>query len=88
MSDGAATGTTITCQELVEVVTEYLEGVLDARATTEIEAHLALCDGCDEYVAQIRETIDLLRQMPVGGLSDSARAEILTAFREARGASR
>jgi anti-sigma factor RsiW len=86
MSDGGAAGTTITCQELVETVTEYLEGVVDQHGVEEIEAHLALCDGCEEYVAQIRQTMRMLRRMPVRGLSESVRADILAAFRTTQAA--
>jgi anti-sigma factor RsiW len=82
VSDGGTAGMTVTCQQLVELVTEYLEGVLDAGTAAEIEGHLALCQGCEEYVAQIRQTVRMLSQMPVGSLSDSARADIMAAFRE------
>jgi len=46
-------GLAVHCQEIVELVTDYLEGVLDPKMTAEVEAHLELCDGCDIYVEQI-----------------------------------
>ena len=45
-------GMTVHCQEIVELVTDYLEGKLDPDMTAEVEAHLQLCDGCDIYVEQ------------------------------------
>jgi hypothetical protein len=43
-------GMTVHCQEIVDLVTDYLAGVLDPDITAEVEAHLELCDGCDIYV--------------------------------------
>jgi anti-sigma factor RsiW len=49
----------ISCRELVELVTAYLDGALSAEETARVEAHLALCDPCVEYVEQIRATARL-----------------------------
>lgn len=46
------------CIELVELVTEYLEGQLDEHDRAEFERHLSVCVGCEVYVEQMRETID------------------------------
>jgi anti-sigma factor RsiW len=78
-------GLTVHCQEIVELVTDYLEGVLDADMTAEVEAHLGLCDGCDIYVAQMRSTIRALGRVPVDTLSEAAQAELVRAFRDLRG---
>ena len=75
-------GTTVTCAELVELVTDYLEGVLDEEMSEEIEAHLALCPGCAVYLEQMRTTIDLLGHVPVSSLSAPARDELMAAFRD------
>jgi anti-sigma factor RsiW len=72
------------CVEFVEVVTDYLEGAMDARDRARLEAHLLACDGCTRYLAQIRTTIELtgrLRTDDVDALGPDARAELLTAFR-------
>ena len=45
------------CVELVELVTDYLEGALSAEDVARVEHHLADCDGCEAYVAQMRLTI-------------------------------
>lgn len=63
------------CQELVEVATDWLEGVLGSDGRRRVEAHLALCDGCDEYVAQLRATI--------GALGDLQEPPPTTATRDA-----
>jgi anti-sigma factor RsiW len=78
-------GLTITCQEVVELVTDYLEGKLGPELTAEVEAHLGLCEGCDIYVEQMRATIRRLGTMPVATLSESAQTELVQAFRDLRG---
>ena len=82
MTDPAAPGTTITCQEVVELVTNYLEEQLDPATRAEIEAHLDLCEGCATYLDQMRQTIRELGRVPVEGLSDRARRDLLAAFRD------
>jgi anti-sigma factor RsiW len=46
-----------TCQELVEVVTDYLEGALTPAEAAQFEQHIALCAPCHDFVEQIRQTI-------------------------------
>ena len=77
----AAPGMAITCQEVVELITDYLEGQLDDETRTEMEAHLALCPGCDTYLAQMRRTIEELGHVPVDTLSAQAQADLLATFR-------
>lgn len=81
MTEADAPGMTISCQEVVEIVTDYLEGQLDDATRTELEAHLALCPGCDEYLAQMRTTLDALGHVPVESLSETARNDLLSSFR-------
>ncbi len=50
----------LSCREIVELVTDYLEGDLDADTATALETHLELCPGCARYVEQIRETVATL----------------------------
>jgi anti-sigma factor RsiW len=78
-------GVTVHCQEIVELVTDYLEGELDADMTAEVEAHLGLCDGCNIYVEQMRSTIRALGRVPVETLSEAAQTELVRAFRDLRG---
>jgi len=77
-------GLTIICAEVVELVTDYLEGVLDEEMTAEVEAHLALCEGCAAYLDQMRTTIRLLGHVPVDSLSPGTRDGLLAAFRDLR----
>jgi anti-sigma factor RsiW len=81
----AAPGLTISCQEVVELVTDYLEGVLDSDTAAEVEAHLGLCDGCNIYVQQMRGTIRALGRVPVDSLSEEAQADLVRAFRDLQG---
>lgn len=70
----------LTCQDLVELVTEYLEATLPHAERTRFEEHLATCPGCRTYLEQMRQTIDLLN-----GHADKTTLppEILRAFSEA-----
>ncbi len=72
------------CREIVELVSEYLEGDLDAEAASALEAHLDGCPGCDLYVHQIRETISTLGDVSSADLSADTRAGLLEAFRTFR----
>ncbi len=71
----------IACSEFVEIITDYLEGVLDPAMVSAVEAHLKLCDGCDEYLAQMRTTIKLLGRVPLNTLSIQAKTDLIAAFR-------
>ena len=52
------------CKELVELITEYLEGALSEVDEARFEQHLAGCDACTTYLEQMRETISALGQIP------------------------
>ena len=49
----------LTCQELVEIVTDYLEGAMPSEDRLRFEEHLVGCPGCTAYVEQMRETVRL-----------------------------
>ena len=74
--------TDLTCQEFVELVTDYLEGALGEDAATRFEQHLAVCPGCETYVAQMKETASRLGTIPVETLSAEMRSRLLAAFRD------
>jgi anti-sigma factor RsiW len=74
----------LTCQEVVEVVTDYLEGALTAEQVAAFEAHLTLCDGCKYYVEQMRITIDTVGRIEESDLPAELRANLLEAFRHLR----
>jgi anti-sigma factor RsiW len=72
---------TISCQELVELVTDYLEGRLSWSDRRRVENHLAGCEGCTRYLAQMRVTIATTGQLREEDLSDEAKTALLDAFR-------
>jgi anti-sigma factor RsiW len=74
----------LTCKELVELVTDYVEGLLAPAERARFEAHLATCSGCRAYLEQMRQTIALLGSLPEASLSDEARIELLMLFRHWR----
>ena len=69
------------CQELVELVTDYLEGALTPADLRRFEEHIALCDVCTEYLRQLRETIRIVGAITPEDLSPGAEAELLSVFR-------
>jgi anti-sigma factor RsiW len=76
----------MSCRELVEVVTDFLEGRLPDPDRVRLEAHLAECPYCEEYIAQMRETIEALGELPrAESLDPRTERELLEAFRGWRG---
>jgi hypothetical protein len=84
VTDAAELGMTIACREVVGLVTDYLEGQLDAATRVEFEAHLKLCAGCALYLDQMRTTLFTIGQIPVETLSNQAKQSLVTAFRGIR----
>lgn len=74
----------LNCDEFVELVTEYLEGTLDASALDRFVGHLAACDGCERYLDQIRRTVASLAGQRAEALPADARAALIAAFRAHR----
>jgi anti-sigma factor RsiW len=70
------------CNQLVEQVTEFLDGALDPAAERAFVDHLAICEGCTEYLDQFRRTVRNLGELPPDRLPHDARATILSAFRD------
>ena len=71
----------MTCKELVELVTEYLEGTLPATEHARFESHLEGCQRCRNYLDQMRQTITLVGKLTEDGISPEASAELLRIFR-------
>ena len=71
----------MTCKELVEVVSDYLDGRLPANDRRRLEEHLGECPYCAEYIGQMRLTIVALCELSEHRLSPEARGELLEAFR-------
>ena len=70
----------LACREMVELVTDYLEGRLSDVDRERFEAHLAKCDACTTYVEQMRQTLAALGRIPEETISAQARTELLVAF--------
>jgi anti-sigma factor RsiW len=70
----------MSCQELVEVITDYLEGALPPTDVERFEAHLGECDACQRYLDQMRATIAALGRVPPESLSASQQEALLAAF--------
>jgi anti-sigma factor RsiW len=71
----------LSCQELVELVTDYLEGILPEAERERFDAHLATCDGCSTYVEQMRATLRVTGELAPASLSEEAEESLLAAFR-------
>jgi anti-sigma factor RsiW len=72
----------LTCKELVEIVTDYLEGALPASERERFDAHLRTCDGCTTYLEQMRATIRVMGTLSEDGLDPAARDRLLQIFRD------
>jgi hypothetical protein len=71
----------ITCQEVVELVTGYLEHALPGDETALFEQHVNFCEGCVWYVEQMRGTIEAAGRITEDHVPAAARDRLLTAFR-------
>jgi predicted anti-sigma-YlaC factor YlaD len=71
----------MTCQELVELVTEYLEGAMEADSCARFEAHLARCRGCRAHLRQVRQTIRVAGRLTEDDLTPEIQRRLLDAFR-------
>jgi anti-sigma factor RsiW len=76
------TAQAITCQELVELVTDYLEGSLPRRERRRFEEHIAKCPTCTVYLHQVRQVIRTLGALTEDSIEPEAREELLVAFRD------
>ena len=76
----SAPATEMSCRELVELTTAYLEGAPSDAQTRALEAHLRECEGCEIYLEQFRQTIGALGGLREGGLDAEKRARLLGAF--------
>jgi anti-sigma factor RsiW len=79
-----ADGTAISCQEVVEVITDYLEGRLSPQDVAIFEAHLELCDGCRWYLDQMRIAIATVGRIEETEVPAELRNTVLAAFRDRR----
>ncbi len=71
----------LNCQEVVELVTDYLEQALLPEMQAQFEAHVANCPGCDTYIEQIQQTIMILRKLAEQPIFPETKQELLKIFR-------
>jgi anti-sigma factor RsiW len=71
----------LSCRELVELVTDYLENALPPAERVRFEEHLIACPGCQMYLEQMRQTIDALGRVTEASLEPAARDQLLDLFR-------
>jgi anti-sigma factor RsiW len=71
----------MSCRELVELITDYLDDALPDRERRRLEAHLADCDGCRAYLAQLEQTIALTGRVEAEPLPPGMLDALVRAFR-------
>jgi anti-sigma factor RsiW len=72
----------LNCNELVELVTEYLEGTLPPTERRRFEEHLGVCSGCRTYLAQMRQVVQAVGRLTEANIEPSARDDLLQLFRD------
>lgn len=71
----------LACNQIVELVTAYLEDGLSPAERERFEEHLVFCDGCDNYLEQMRVTIEVTGRVEAGALPAELEERLLEAFR-------
>ncbi len=71
----------ISCAELVELVTAYLDGALSPELAERFEQHLVICDGCSIHLEQMQETIKVTGALQEEDLEPGVAERLLVAFR-------
>lgn len=72
------------CNELVEIVTAYLDGSLDLEDRARFDEHLLECDGCENYLQQFRVTVSTIGKLPLDDLDPVFRNRLLRSFQDWR----
>ena len=71
----------LNCQEVVELVTDYLEQALLPEMQAQFEEHIAECPGCDTYLEQVQQTIMMLRKLTEQQMFPKTKQELVEIFR-------
>jgi predicted anti-sigma-YlaC factor YlaD len=74
----------LTCHEVIELLSNYIEEALSADDRRRVDEHLALCDGCTTYLEQMRETIRLTGRLTEEHVPEDEKVALLAAFRDWR----
>jgi anti-sigma factor RsiW len=79
--DSFVAGAPVTCREVLDLLTDYLESALPAPLHARVERHLADCDGCERHLEQLRATIGALGGLAEADVAPDVRDQLLAAFR-------
>jgi anti-sigma factor RsiW len=71
----------LTCQDLSQIVTDYLEGAMNAADRERFDAHLSVCPDCVRYVSQMRATVRTLGRVPAEPIPPEIERKLLERFR-------
>ena len=71
----------LNCQEVVELVTDYLEQALLPEKQAQFEEHIEECPGCDTYLEQVQQTILMLRKLSAQQTFPETKQDLLEIFR-------
>lgn len=71
-----------TCEEIVQLTAEYLEGAMTEDETTKFELHLNFCEGCFRFVDQVKTTAAMADRLSERQISAELRAKLVSAFRD------
>ena len=72
----------LTCRDISQIVTDYLEGAMDASERARFEYHLSLCPDCVRYVDQMRATVNALGRVPAQPIPAELEQKLLERFRD------
>lgn len=79
--EGWNEGHMLTCKEMTDLVTDYLEGRMSFMDRVRFQMHLGMCKHCRAYVAQMRLTVATLSRLPAEPMPEDVRDELLQRFR-------
>jgi anti-sigma factor RsiW len=71
----------LTCRQVVEIISDYLDDALPPDDRRRVEEHLAVCEGCTNYLQQMRETIRLTGMLTEEQVPEEQMQALLRAFR-------
>jgi anti-sigma factor RsiW len=74
----------LTCHEVIELLSNYIDDALSPADRRRVDEHLALCDGCATYLEQMRDTIRMSGMVTEEQVPEDEKAALLAAFRDWR----
>lgn len=73
----------LSCQQVTEIITDYVEGRLSFGERLRVQMHLGMCHRCRAYLRQMKMTVRTLGKMPHEDIPEDVRRELLERFRNA-----